>query len=124
VNTCRRNLVVAVCPSLADRVARLLEQLGHQVRIARDGEAALVVAQNFFPEVVVFDLTVRDAYELPLALRNAVDEDRTLLIAMSASQEQETVTRAAAFDGWIAGCVNDESGLKRLLALLSFHGLP
>jgi len=55
---CRRILVVEQRHWLADRIALHLEGLGHQVRIACDGQAALVVAQNFRPEVVLVDASL------------------------------------------------------------------
>src|SRR5215208_5950972 len=57
-NMCRRILVVVQCHSLADRIALRLEGLGHQVRIACDGQAALVVAGNLHPDVVLLDATM------------------------------------------------------------------
>jgi len=39
-------------------VALLLEHLGHQVRIACDARAALVVADSFQPDVVLLDPTM------------------------------------------------------------------
>src|SRR4051794_30696041 len=55
---CQRILVVEKCHSWADRVALLLEHLGHQVRIACDAQAALVVAETFHPDVVLLDPTM------------------------------------------------------------------
>src|SRR3954447_3102514 len=55
---CQRILVVERCHSWADRVALLLEHLGHQVRIACDAQAALVVAETFQPDVVLLDPTM------------------------------------------------------------------
>jgi DNA-binding response OmpR family regulator len=65
---CRRILVVENRRSLADYVALLVERRGHQVRIACDGEAALVVAQNFNPEVILLDRTVPDIDGCPVAV--------------------------------------------------------
>lgn len=56
-DTTHRIMIVERCHSLADRIALVVECLGHEVRIACDGQAALVVAGNFRPEVILLDPT-------------------------------------------------------------------
>jgi len=62
----KRVLVVEDCHPLADRVALLVESLGHQARIACDGPAALVVADHFHPELVLLHHTVPDMDGCPV----------------------------------------------------------
>jgi len=84
---CRRILIVENRPLLADRVALLVERIGHQVRIACDGEAALVVAQNFNPEVILLDRTVPDIDGCPVEVALcAVSKDahiQTFVVSVS-----------------------------------------
>ena len=86
---CRRILIVENCHSLADRVALLVERLGHQVRIACDGQAALVVAQRFHPEVILLDQTVPDIDGCPVAgaLRSVLNCAHIRIIALNGSDD-------------------------------------
>ena len=81
---CQRILIVEQCQAMADRIALLLEKLGHQVRIARDLEAALVVAQNFCPQVVLVDPTLPDigTCQAAMGLRSVLIDERLRIIAM------------------------------------------
>jgi len=86
---CRRVLIVEDCHSLADRVALLVEHFGHQVRIACDGPAAVVVAQHFNPEVILLDRTVPDIDGCPVstALRSVLDCAHIRIIAINGSDD-------------------------------------
>jgi DNA-binding response OmpR family regulator len=77
---CRRILVAVQCHSLADRIALGLESSGHKVRIACDGQAALVVARNFDPEVVLLDATM-ERYRIELAMSSSPSAQYTSIDA-------------------------------------------
>ena len=72
---CQRILIVEKSRSLADSLALLVESLGHEVRIARDGQAALIVAERFHPEVILVDRAVSDldGYPIATALLSVLD---------------------------------------------------
>jgi len=100
---CRRILSVGDCPSFADRVALVLERLGHQVRIACDRQAAVVVAQNFQPEAVLLD-TVRDvdSRRAAFALRSVLVDEHTPIIAINPSHEEDRNTSGTVCKGQFA----------------------
>jgi PAS domain S-box-containing protein len=52
----RRVLIADDLPDIADSLAMLLEAIGHDVRVAYDGECALRMAEQWRPDVVLLDL--------------------------------------------------------------------
>ena len=52
----RRVLIADDHKDSATSFARLLEILGNSVRIARDGEEALAIAEQFHPHVILLDI--------------------------------------------------------------------
>ena len=84
---CRRILVVVQCHSLADRIALRLERLGHQVRIACDGQAALVIAGNLHPDVVLLDATMANVSgcQVAVALRRVLGGQDIPIVTISPS---------------------------------------
>lgn len=56
----------------ATTVAKILRLFGHQVRCAHDGPAAVKLAEDFSPEVVVLDIGLPgiDGYEVARRLRS------------------------------------------------------
>ena len=81
VTTPRRILVVEDDPSLRETLAEVLEDDGHEVRVAEDGEAALEAIHEWTPELIVLDLMMprMDGYAFRQAQRaacgNRRDED-------------------------------------------------
>src|SRR5205823_8528751 len=55
----------------ADSLQRVLALYGHEVRVAYDGAAALIVGQEFRPRVAILDIAMpgTDGYEVARALR-------------------------------------------------------
>lgn len=74
-------------------LARGLEQDGHQVTVATDGEMAIESARNLVPEMAILDLNLprRDGAEVLQVLRS-LTEDLPILI-LTARQEPETRVR-------------------------------
>ncbi len=68
----RRVLVVEDNPDVGHMLVALLRSLGHEVRLAPDGESALERARVFRPEVVFLDvgLPKMDGYEVARRLRS------------------------------------------------------
>ena len=70
----------------AESLAMLLARLyGQEVRVAHDGPAALAVAEEFRPEVVLLDIGMpgMDGYEVARRLRGRPEFEGTLLVALT-----------------------------------------
>ena len=67
----KRVLIVDDDAMMVDILAELLEDVGHAVSTANDGQAALLAARERRPDVVLLDidLPVMDGYELARQLR-------------------------------------------------------
>jgi signal transduction histidine kinase/ActR/RegA family two-component response regulator len=106
----RRILLVDDNRDAAETTASLLTGLGHTVRVAHDGAAALATAARFVPDVAILDIGLpdMDGYTLAAALRARVDADargradtgaqaRALrLIALTGYGQKADVQRAGA----------------------------
>src|SRR6476646_6166084 len=70
-----RVLVVEDDEAIADVLRRTLRQEGHEVRSAGDGVAALALAEEFVPDLVILDLGLPklDGSEVLRRLRNESD---------------------------------------------------
>jgi CheY-like chemotaxis protein len=98
----RRILVVDDNEDAAASLAMLLEQLGHVLAIAHDGQEGLEKARSFGPEVVFLDLGMprMDGFETARHLRSLPRGRELLLVALTGwgqEQDQER-TREAGFD--------------------------
>ena len=97
----RRVLIVDDNIDAAETLCAALQQFGHDVRIANDGPSALVLADEFRPDVAVLDigLPVMDGYELARRLR-ARGLDACLLVAVTGYGQHEDRERSheAGFD--------------------------
>jgi CheY-like chemotaxis protein len=98
----KRVLVVDDHPDMAESMAALLNLLGHDVRTATDGPAALDIGDTFAPEVVVLDLGMpgMDGCETARAMRKTPWGKACLLIALSGwgTDTRGTQTQDAGFD--------------------------
>jgi PAS domain S-box-containing protein len=102
----RRILVVEDSRDVAESLSALLEDDGHQVRVAGTGAEALEVASAFQPEVMLVDIGLPDmsGHELALKLRDLPAVRDAVLVAVTGyGQEGERQrSRAAGFDHhWI-----------------------
>jgi CheY-like chemotaxis protein len=99
----RRLLVVDDNVDAAESLAVLLRLEGHEVRVARDGPAALAAAQAEPPEVVVLDLGMpgMDGFEVARRLRGQPGSGGVLLVALTGWAQEEDRRRCyeAGFDG-------------------------
>jgi two-component system CheB/CheR fusion protein len=86
----------------AESLSRLLRLQAHEVRVAYDGLAALVVARDMNPDVVLLDIGLpkMDGLEVAKSLRARGDGPRPLLVAMTGfgQSEDRARTAAAGFD--------------------------
>jgi two-component system CheB/CheR fusion protein len=100
-------------------LALLLRLLGHEVRTAYEGTAALSVAELFHPHVVLLDigLPALDGYQVAQRLRQMPQLQRACLIAISGYGQQADVEYAykSGFDRHLLKPVTTDH-LTRLLA--------
>jgi CheY-like chemotaxis protein len=86
----------------ADSLAVLLRLSGHAVRVCHDGPAALALADEFVPDLVLLDIGLpgMDGYEVARRLRARPGLDRVLLVALTGYGQEEDVRRSrqAGFD--------------------------
>jgi CheY-like chemotaxis protein len=78
-------LVVDDNDDVADAMAELLEDFGHEVRVARDGAAALRAFGDARPDVALIDVSLPDmsGYDVARAVRTAIPELATRLVAVT-----------------------------------------
>jgi len=97
-----RILVVDDNVDAAESLLRLLRLQAHDVRVAYDGLAAVAVAREMNPDVVLLDIGLPhlDGLEVARNLRARVDGPRPLLVAMTGfgQAEDRARTAAAGFD--------------------------
>jgi PAS domain S-box-containing protein len=114
-----RVLVVDDNSDAADSAAILLRQLGHEVRVAYSGTAALEAALSFQPEVVLLDLGLPDidGCEVAVRLRQNPDHRKARIIAVSGYGQEADFQRSqeAGFDTHLVKPV-DPQKLAEVLA--------
>jgi PAS domain S-box-containing protein len=120
----RRILVVDDNPDAADALALNLGATGHQVRVVSDGPAALDMAREFKPEVVLLDLGLpgMDGYEVGRRLKAEPGLGSFVLIAITGygREEDRHRTQAAGFDHHLVKPVTAEA----ILAVLNQPPAP
>ena len=98
----RRVLVVDDHPGAGRSMARLLELVGHDVRLATNGPRALMAALDFAPDIVFLDLGLpgMDGTEVARCLRRTVTLRRAALVALTGwgGDDDRRRTTAAGFD--------------------------
>jgi CheY-like chemotaxis protein len=118
----RRILIVDDNRDALESLATLMQMAGHTTRGAADGEAALAVAAEWRPQVVLLDLGLPrvDGYEVGRRIRAEPWGREILLIALTGwGQEQDRRrSREAGFDSHLVKPLD----LARLSELL--EGLP
>ena len=103
----------------AESMSALLSMQGHEVRMAHDGEAALIAADEFRPDAILLDigLPLRSGYEVCRLLREQPWGRRITVIALTGWGDQEAVRKGeeAGFDRHLVKPV-DEAALIAALA--------
>jgi CheY-like chemotaxis protein len=119
VRTGARILVVEDNADSAETMAKLLELLGHEARVARDGLEAIAAARSWQPAFVLLDLGLpaMDGYEVAIRLRQEAACRESVLIAVTGygQPEDRRRSRAAGIDHHLLKPVDPDV----LLALLS-----
>jgi CheY-like chemotaxis protein len=121
----RRVLVVDDNTDTAESLAKLLELMGHQVRTAPDGPAALESVRDYRPEVVLLDIGLpgMDGYEVARRLRAERATEAVFLVALTGygQEEDRRRSREAGFDRHLVKPV-DLNTLRQVL--VSAQALP
>ncbi|TFZ08270.1 hybrid sensor histidine kinase/response regulator [Ramlibacter humi] len=92
-----RILVVDDLMASAETLMTLLEMEGFEVKVANEGQAALQIAQEFRPDVVLLDIGLpgMNGFEVAHQLRNQPASRDALLIALTGYGEAESRSRSA-----------------------------
>ena len=97
-----RVLVIDDNPDVARSIARLLAIVGHDVRVAQDGESGLSVAREFAPDAMLLDigLPVVDGLQVARRIRQEPGLRNVLLIALTGygQDADRQATKDAGFD--------------------------
>jgi two-component system CheB/CheR fusion protein len=93
----RRILLVEDHRDIAEEFALLFQDLGHEVRVAHDGPAALEVARTFRPELVLLDigLPCMDGWEVARRMRELPGMGDPVLAAMTGYAQEEDRRRSS-----------------------------
>lgn len=93
----QRVLVVDDLAASAETLMTLLEMEGFEVKIAHEGIAALEIAQEFRPDVVLLDIGLpgMNGFEVANRLRSSASSRNALLIALTGYGEAESRNRSA-----------------------------
>jgi two-component system, OmpR family, response regulator len=122
-----RILVVDDLKDVTETMGLLFETLGHDIRVAADGQQAVDTALAFEPEIVFMDLDmpVLNGYEAARAIRAAALAHQPFLVALTASHgvAVEVATRAVGFDFYLRKPA-DTNALLALVADLSTRTRP
>jgi signal transduction histidine kinase/DNA-binding response OmpR family regulator len=115
----RRVLVVDDNEDAADSLAMVLQFLGADVRVARDGPEALEAYGSYDPSVVLLDIGMpgMDGYEVARRIRSRYPERLTTLVALTGWGQDKDRERAreAGFDRHLV----KPAAIEALKALLS-----
>lgn len=119
VVTPKRVLVVDDNEDAATMMAMLLKKLGHEVRVAHNGEEGLEAGASLLPQVVLMDLgmPVMDGYSACRLMRGTAWGKGALIIALSGwgQEEDRHKSIAAGFDHHLVKPIPSE----QILALLA-----
>jgi CheY-like chemotaxis protein len=103
----------------------LLEMLGHQVRIAHDGEAAVAAAPEFDPQLVVLDIGMPklNGYQACKRLRQQAGGAGRTIVALTGWGQQQDIVRSqeAGFDRHLVKPV-DVQALTTIIAEVAADG--
>jgi signal transduction histidine kinase/ActR/RegA family two-component response regulator len=114
----RRILIVDDNRDAAVSLTMMLGIMGHEVRTAHDGSAAVVAAAEFRPELVLMDLgmPVLDGYEAARRIRAQPWEDRPFLVALTGwgADDDHRRTHDAGFDRHLVKPVDPDALLKMI----------
>ena len=118
-HTPRRVLVVDDNGDAASMLARLLGRWGYIVEVAHDGPAALTLARESSPDIVLLDIGLpgMDGYEVARQLRKETTPPRPMIVALTGygQEADRRKAREAGFDRHLVKPV-DVSALQSVLS--------
>ena len=93
-----RMLIVDDNQDSASTLATLQKRHGHDTRVAFNGPAAVDIAQEFLPEIILLDIGLpgMDGFEVALKLRKIPSLSNSLIVAMSGYGREEDLQRSKA----------------------------
>jgi two-component system CheB/CheR fusion protein len=122
-----RVLIVDDCPDTTSSLTRLLQLWGYETRAAADGPAALALAAEFQPGVVLLDVGLpgMDGYEVARQLRRLPDLGRPVVMSLTGyvGEEERRKALAAGCDRHLVKPVELET-LRSLLTSCEATGRP
>jgi DNA-binding response OmpR family regulator len=103
VTTPGRILVVEDDAALRDTLAEVLADDGHEVRVAKDGEAALKMLEAWVPDLIVLDLMMprMDGYAFREGQRAVTGAAATKILLLSAAHEVAAAAVDLHADAWL-----------------------
>jgi len=114
-----RVLVVEDDVEIADVLRRTLRQEGHEVRSAGDGVAALQVADQFAPDLVILDLGLPKLDGVEVCRRLRAESDAPILILTARSDTGDRVEGLdSGADDYLVKPFERQELLARLRALM------
>jgi len=100
-----RVLIVGTDVSSSAPLELMLHASGYETRVARTGDAALAIAAEFHPSVVLLELDLLDVngYEVARLLRERAQTHDLRLIALTSSREHpgRELARVAGFERYL-----------------------
>jgi len=115
----RRILIADDSPAVCESLAAILRDLGHEVRVAQDGQEAVDTATAWMPDFVLLDVNMPrlNGYEAARRLRSQFPSSQMRLVMISGADLEPAVVEAARQAGFDE-CLDkllDFSALKTLL---------
>ena len=112
----RRVLVVDDNTDVADMMAEVLKEAGHEVRVANDGQGALTAVDGFSPEAVLLDigLPIMDGFEVARALRGRGADAFLVAITGYGQDADRERSKDAGFDAHLVKPVKVDAVLRLL----------
>ncbi len=120
----RRKKILIVDDSRANRqvIASVLGNLGFELIEAIDGRDAILKARQEYPDLILMDLImpICDGFEATRTIRKMKPDDRTPIIAVSASflDTDQILARKHGFDHFLAKPVDQTDLLRQIKNLL------
>jgi DNA-binding response OmpR family regulator len=122
VGVAKTILVAEDDPVTCRFVVSLLEERGHRVLVAEDGESALAIATRAIPDLVVSDLVMpyRDGYEVLRAIRSDERLKDIPVLLLSMRDREEDIVRGfeEGADEYVVKPFNAREFLARVRRLL------
>ena len=115
-NSSCRILIVDDSKDASSAMSKLLGMLRHEVQLAHSGQSAIDAAHAFQPQAIILDIHLpdMDGYEVASRLKQSIDFEQTVLIALSGSDPDANRLKEAGFDHYLL----KPASINELLPLL------